>query len=74
MDLYLSNCRKAAEGVATKVASSSLTTDIEQCSIVSVSSPSSSSWHLGGVLGGLADERGGDLCRAGQEWEEGVGH
>ncbi|XP_023381266.1 fibrous sheath-interacting protein 2-like [Pteropus vampyrus] len=33
MDLYHGNCRKAAEGAATKVASSSLTTDIEQCSI-----------------------------------------
>lgn len=44
MNLYFSNCHKAAEASATKAAASSLTDDAEECGIFSGGqSPSSSS-------------------------------
>lgn len=64
MDLYLSNCYKAAEAAATKAAASRLTADREQCDTVSGGQPVVTLLLAPGQdLGKAADGRGGELSR-----------
>lgn len=67
MDLYLSNCYKAAQAAATKAAASSLTVKREKCDTVSGGQSIVLLRLLapGRGLGGQADRRGGRVGRAG---------